>query len=106
MNFEPEIIHNAIVTTFAGMGVGFILGYFLGYAIGKRGTLQNNEPIADPLNRFITIIVCLAWVTSVFVSMVNPNYSTPFNLHIIMGAIISVAMKVKFSDVINAFLKK
>lgn len=104
VEFNP--INSALVWGAAGMGIGSIAGYLLGYMVGSRKYSGKDEPLADPINRFLIFVVSIAWIVSVFVDMYSAEYTTPFNLYILMGVIVSVGMKVKISDVLTQLFKK
>lgn len=81
-----------ILTFLAGNATGFILGW-----VTHRLTAKKD--IANSERTVISFVVLFVWVISVFFDISSAEYTTPFPIHGIFGAIVGYFYQQSLSDI-------
>lgn len=78
---------NSITISIVSAVIGFILGYFTRMIMDKSGSSRDMKTV-------VLIIVCAAWLTSMVVEFINPEYHTNPMVHGLMGSIVGFFYKI------------
>lgn len=72
-----------VITAIVFALLGFFLGFF-SHDFIKKNTLMSE----DSGKNLVLLVVTILWGISMVVSVVNPNYNVPIEVHALMGGIV------------------
>lgn len=78
--------------------VSFGAGYSTHWFITRR---HKGEDLRKDTRTIITFVVLIVWAISVVIDMVSVEYSTPFAIHGIFGAIVGFFYETNLKDLIK-----
>lgn len=79
----------------AGNLIGFIIGWFSHSYVGKK-KIENSE------RTVISFVVLMIWVVSTLYDIASTEYTTPFAIHGIFGAIVGYFYQQSLSDIFKS----